>query len=93
MLHFGLPAADIIADPTQPFALSHLHAGGGVDQRFYPPAAPIFWSLGGICAVLRYLLDAHWPSDVLGAYMLGSLWLTLTVFVYLKGKTRFFAGK
>jgi hypothetical protein len=33
MLHFGLPAADIIADPTQPFALSQLHAAGGVDRQ------------------------------------------------------------
>src|SRR5262249_39591970 len=33
MLHFGLPAADIIAHPTQPFALSHLHAAGSVDRQ------------------------------------------------------------
>jgi len=33
MLHFWLPAADIIAHPTQPFALSHLHAVGSVDRQ------------------------------------------------------------
>ena len=37
----------------------------------YPPAATTFWTLAGICATLRYLLDAHWPSDVLGGLALG----------------------
>ena len=37
----------------------------------YPPAAGTFWTLALICAVLRYLLDAHWPSDVLGGLALG----------------------
>jgi len=38
---------------------------------YYPPAAITFWLLAGGCAVLRYLLDAHWPSDVLGGVALG----------------------
>lgn len=38
---------------------------------FYPAAAPTFWTLALVCAVLRYLLDAHWPSDVLGGIALG----------------------
>lgn len=38
----------------------------------------------------RIYLGGHWASDVLGAYLLGSLWLSLTVFVYRWGKTRFF---
>jgi len=37
----------------------------------YPQAAATFWTLAIICAVLRYLLDAHWPSDVLGGIALG----------------------
>jgi undecaprenyl-diphosphatase len=37
----------------------------------YPPAAVTFWTLALICAVLRYLLDAHWPSDVMGGLALG----------------------
>lgn len=37
----------------------------------YPAAAITFWALAVICAVLRYLLDAHWPSDVLGGVALG----------------------
>jgi membrane-associated phospholipid phosphatase len=37
----------------------------------YPQAAITFWALALGCAVLRYLLDAHWPSDVLGGIALG----------------------
>jgi len=32
----------------------------------------------------------HWFSDVMGAYMFGSLWLALTIRVYRWGKPRFF---
>jgi undecaprenyl-diphosphatase len=39
----------------------------------YPSAAATFWALGITCAVLRYLMDAHWPSDVLGGIALGML--------------------
>ena len=38
---------------------------------WYPAAAPTFWGLAIACAVLRYVLDAHWPSDVLGGIALG----------------------
>jgi membrane-associated phospholipid phosphatase len=37
----------------------------------YPQAASTFWGLAITCAVLRYILDAHWPSDVLGGVALG----------------------
>jgi membrane-associated phospholipid phosphatase len=37
----------------------------------YPPAAGIFWTLGIVCAALRYLMDAHWPSDVLIGITIG----------------------
>jgi membrane-associated phospholipid phosphatase len=40
--------------------------------------------------VSRIYLGAHWFSDVLGAYLLGSLWLSLTIYVYRWGKPRFF---
>src|SRR3954471_15740989 len=32
----------------------------------YPHAAVTFWALALLCAGLRYILDAHWPSDCLG---------------------------
>jgi membrane-associated phospholipid phosphatase len=39
----------------------------------YPHAAITFWTLGIICAFLRYVMDAHWPSDVLAGVALGYL--------------------
>jgi len=44
----------------------------------YPPAAATFWTLAILCAALRYVLDAHWPSDVLGGIALGYLSAILT---------------
>ena len=38
---------------------------------WYPAAAPTFWGLAIACAVLRYILDAHWPSDVFAGIALG----------------------
>jgi undecaprenyl-diphosphatase len=38
----------------------------------------------------RIYLGAHWASDVLGAYLLGSLTLIVIVQFYMWGKTRFF---
>jgi undecaprenyl-diphosphatase len=37
----------------------------------YPPGAAVFWGLAVACAALRYVLDAHWPSDVLAGIALG----------------------
>jgi membrane-associated phospholipid phosphatase len=48
---------------------------------WYPQAAITFWALALICAVLRYLMDAHWPSDVLGGIALGYFVAHLTVHV------------
>jgi membrane-associated phospholipid phosphatase len=39
--------------------------------RLYPPAAPVFYTLAVICALIRYLMDAHWPSDVLAGIAVG----------------------
>ncbi len=39
--------------------------------KLYPPAALLFWALALICASLRYLLDAHWPSDITFGIALG----------------------
>jgi undecaprenyl-diphosphatase len=38
---------------------------------FYPQGAATFWALAIICAALRYVLDAHWPSDVIGGCAIG----------------------
>src|SRR5947207_8195681 len=39
--------------------------------KLYPPAAVLFWALALICAALRYLMDAHWPSDVVAGIAIG----------------------
>lgn len=46
--------------------------------RLYPQAAVVFWSLAVITAILRYLLDAHWPSDIVGGIAVGYLVADLT---------------
>ena len=48
-------------------------AYAGVLATAYPHAAITFWTLAIMCAVLRYLMDAHWPSDVLAGVALGYL--------------------
>ena len=39
--------------------------------HYYPHAAVTFWALAGICAGLRYVLDAHWPSDIVAGILVG----------------------
>jgi membrane-associated phospholipid phosphatase len=49
--------------------------------------------LGGMVALIgmsRIYEGQHWASDVLAAYLLGSVWLSLSIFVYRWGKPRFF---
>ena len=41
----------------------------------------------------RIYMGQHWFSDVMGAYVLGSLWLALSIRVYRWGKSRFFADQ
>ncbi len=38
---------------------------------FWPQAALVFWILAFITAGLRYVMDAHFPSDVIGGSLLG----------------------
>lgn len=41
----------------------------------------------------RIYLGAHWASDVIAAYLLGSVWLTFTVRAYRWGKPRYFVNQ
>ena len=50
----------------------------------------ILGSLVALVGLSRIYLGDHWASDVTGAYLLGSLWLALSITVYRWGKTRFF---
>ncbi len=52
--------------------------------------------LGGLIVLVglsRVFLGQHWSSDVLGAYLMGSLVLVANIRIYLWGKTRFFTHK
>jgi undecaprenyl-diphosphatase len=50
----------------------------------------IVGSLVALVGLSRIYLGDHWASDVVGAYLLGSLWLSLSIVIYRWGKTRFF---
>ncbi len=43
----------------------------GILSLAYPHASAVFWALAMTTACLRYILDAHWPSDVLAGIALG----------------------
>jgi undecaprenyl-diphosphatase len=53
----------------------------------------VLWFLGILVALIgmsRIYLGQHWASDVLGAYLLGSLTLAVNIWFYRWGKKRFF---
>ena len=54
-------------------------AMSAVLAQLYPAAAPTFWSLAVACALLRYVLDAHFPSDVVGGIILGYVAAIVTI--------------
>jgi membrane-associated phospholipid phosphatase len=50
--------------------------------QLYPPAAVTFYVLAAACGALRYVLDAHWPSDVLAGLAMGIAAGNLAVMLY-----------
>jgi len=50
----------------------------------------LFGILIALVGVSRIYVGEHWASDVLGAYLLGSVTLVAIIQFYIWGKTRFF---
>ncbi len=50
----------------------------------------VFGLMIALIGLARIYSGEHWPSDVLGGYLLGAIWLALTIRLYEWGKPRFF---
>ncbi|HEY7089913.1 MAG TPA: phosphatase PAP2 family protein [Tepidisphaeraceae bacterium] len=61
--HQSFPSAHTAAAVALAFGLS----------RLYPRGAPVFWALALICALLRFIYDAHWLSDIVAGVIVGYL--------------------
>jgi len=67
--------------------LSHTLLKPSWERRALLVVIPILALLMGLSRIYQ---GQHWFSDVMGAYLLGSLWLALIVRVYRWGKPRYF---
>jgi membrane-associated phospholipid phosphatase len=56
-------------------------------------ALAVFGGMMLLIGPSRIYVGQHWASDVLAAYLLGSIWLALIVYFYRWGKTRFFVDR
>jgi membrane-associated phospholipid phosphatase len=53
----------------------------------------VFGVMIALIGVSRVYVGEHWLSDVVGGYLLGGIWLWLTIKVYAWGKPRFFKSE
>ncbi len=52
-----------------------------------------FGEMLALIGISRVYTGEHWMTDAIGGYLLGSLWLILTIYFYQWGKGRFFTGE
>jgi membrane-associated phospholipid phosphatase len=63
------------ANWRESFPSSHTAAAASLTVSLcylYPALTPVLWPLAIFCGLLRYLMDAHWPSDVLAGLAYGA---------------------
>ena len=76
------PAGKFLGPSFQLRGVSHRHsfpsghtasaiALTAILAAFYPHGWTTFWLLAIACAGLRYILDAHWPSDIVAGMAVG----------------------
>lgn len=86
----GFPSGHVLVATTFCGFLAFL----GYTLLKHAPARTLILALFSVVITLmglsRIYEGQHWFSDVMGAYLLGSLWLALSIRVYRWGKPRFF---
>ena len=69
----GIPRSGKAYDAFPSGHAMHVGAVASAVSWAYPNSAPIAWGLGGLIAITRIVLLAHWTTDVLAGMAMGAL--------------------
>ena len=69
----GIPRSGKAYDAFPSGHAMHVGAVTSAVSWAYPKSAPIAWGLGGLIAITRIVLLAHWTTDVLAGLAMGAL--------------------
>jgi len=81
----SFPSGHAVASAVTAVGLVLVLAAPGPARWRWEVRAVVFAT---VMALSRVYLRAHWPSDALGAYLLGGLWLVFSVEMYRRWKRR-----